>query len=550
MRLCRITCLAAPLAVAALLAAAAPGRAAEPQPARGKKLNILWISCEDISPDLGCYGAPNAKSPNLDRLARQGVLFKRAFSIAGVCAPSRSSIITAMYPTSIGTHHMRSKGVPPPFVRCFTEYLRALGYYCCNNVKTDYNFDSPLTAWDASSAKAHWRNRPKGMPFFAVFNLITTHESKIRATPKEFAELTKRLRPEDRHDPGKAKLPPYYPDTPVVRRDWANYEDLITAMDLQVADLLAQLEEDGLAEDTIVIFFSDHGRGLPRAKRWVYDSGVHVPLIVRWPGHIKPGTVREDLVTLMDLGPTMLSIAGAEVPKHVHGRVILGDRAIPPREYVVHVRDRMDETHDRIRSVRGVRFHYLKNFEPHLPYAQAIAYMDMMPTMKEWRRLNAEGKLVGPQQLFFTKNRPVEELYDTETDPHEVNNLADAPKYQDVLKKMRQALETWQKETNDLGHIPEAKLKEMMRPGDVWAVTKTPALTPQPGGFKGPVKVTITCETAGASIAFTTEAGKNARWRLYTEPVTLTADTTLRMIACRLGYKDSAEVRAEYKVGE
>ena len=231
--------------------------------------NILWITTEDMSPDLGCYGDSEARTPNLDRFASEGARFSNAFSISGVCAPSRSALITGMYPTSIGTHHMRSKGVPPPDVKCFTEYLLAAGYYCSNNVKTDYNFDPPLTAWDESSRKAHWRGRAEGQPFFSVINFTVTHESRIRAEPERFARLTAALTPEDRHDPAKAQLPPYYPDDPIVRRDWANYYDLITAMDYKVGELLAQLEEDGLADNTIVFFYGDHGRGLPRAKRWI-----------------------------------------------------------------------------------------------------------------------------------------------------------------------------------------------------------------------------------------------------------------------------------------
>jgi uncharacterized sulfatase len=536
------------LAVAALLAPGPLGAAGRLDAGPPKRLNILCITCEDMSPDLGCYGDTYARTPNLDRLAKQGVRFTRAFSVAGVCAPSRSAIITGMYPTTIGTHHMRSKGVPPPYVRCFTEYLRALGYYCTNNVKTDYNFDSPVTAWDESSNKAHWRNRPKGAPFFAVFNLTVTHESQIRTPDEVFAKQTKRLKPEERHDPKFAKIPPYYPDTPVVRNDWARYYDLITAMDYQVGDLLRQLEEDGLADSTIVIFFSDHGRGLPRAKRWLYDSGIHVPLLVRWPGQIKPGTVRDDLVSFLDLAPTMLSLAGAAVPKHLQGQVFLGDKMAPERQYIYGVRDRMDERYDRIRCVRDKQFHYIRNLEPQLPYAQPIAYMDQMPTMKEWRRLAAEGKLQGPQKHFFTDKRPEEELYDVAADPHEVNNLAGSPKHQDVLKRMRAELQRWQKGTKDLGHIPEEKLTEMMRPGGVWAVAAAPAVKPKGGDFKAPVRVEITCATEGASIAYTTQDGKQPHWKLYTGPFTLEKAATLRVKACRLGYKDSPEVTAEFKV--
>lgn len=208
--------------------------------------NILWITCEDMSPDLGCYGDDYSHSPNIDRLATQGVRYTHAFSIAGVCAPSRSAIITGMYPTTISTHHMRCNAVPPPYVKCFTEYLRAAGYYCTNNVKTDYNFDAPITAWDECSRNAHWRNRPEGRPFFSVINLTVTHESRIRAPADQFAELTKAVAPEHRHDPDKAVVPPYYPNTPVVRNDWARYYDLITAMDHQVGEILQQLEDDGL----------------------------------------------------------------------------------------------------------------------------------------------------------------------------------------------------------------------------------------------------------------------------------------------------------------
>src|SRR5262245_5216487 len=355
--------------------------------------NILWISAEDISPDLGSYGNAYAHTPNLDRLASEGARFANAFSVAPVCAPSRSGIITGMYPTSIGSHHMRSKAVPPAGVKAFTEYLRAAGYYCSNDSKTDYNFEAPpshappLTVWDESSRTAHWRNRAPGQPFFAVFNLTITHESQIRTSPEDFARNTAGLKPETRHDPAKAVLPPYYPDTPIVRNDWARYHDLITAMDLQAAKLLKELEEDGLTEKTVVFFWGDHGRGLPRAKRWLYESGIRVPLIVRWPGKIQPGMVREDLVSLLDLGPTVLSLAGVPIPAHMQGQAFLGPGAAPPRRYVFAHRDRMDESYDMMRTVHDGRYHYIRNFFPGRPYAQYIAYMEEMPTMKEMRRV-------------------------------------------------------------------------------------------------------------------------------------------------------------------
>lgn len=521
-----------------------------------RRPNILWISAEDLSPDLGAYGDPYARTPNLDKFAREGVRFTRAFSVAPVCAPSRSSIITGMYPTTIGTMHMRSNGVPPPHVKPFTEYLRAAGYYTTNNVKTDYNFPSPDTAWDESSNQAHWRNRPdKSQPFFAVFNLVVTHESQIRTPAEVFARNTSKIKPEDRHDPTRAVLPPYYPDTPLVRRDWARYYDLITAMDLQAAELLKQLEEDGLADNTVVLFWGDHGRGLPRAKRWLYDSGTRVPLIARYPGKLKPGTVSDDLVTLMDLGPTMLSLAGVEVPVYMQGRAFLGERAASPREYVFAHRDRMDETYDMIRTVRGRRFRYIRNFQAGKPYAQHIEYMDEMPTMKEWRRLNKEdavshlqnqekGVLTPAQRIFFASVKPEEELYDTEADPHEINNLAPQPEHSARLKAMRRVLDDWMKETKDLGSVPELELNQRMRPGGVWQVTAPPVISEVGKAANGTTRVKLTSPTEGASIAYTFDPGDKPRWQLYTKELTVTDMTALRAKSCRLGYKDSPEVRA------
>jgi len=511
--------------------------------------NILWISAEDLSPDLGCYGDAYAGTPNLDRLAREGARFTNAFATAPVCAPSRSAIITGMYATSIGTMHMRSQGVPPPFVRCFPEYLRAAGYYCTNNAKTDYNFPAPLTAWDESGGRAHWRNRPdKNQPFFAVFNLMVTHESQIRADEETYRKNTAALTDAERHDPAKAVLPPYYPDTPLVRKDWARYHDNISAMDKQVAGLLRQLEEDGLAENTVVFFWGDHGRGLPRAKRWVYDSGLRVPLLVRWPGKVTPASVSENLVSLFDLAPTVLSIAGVEPPAHMQARAFLGAHAAPPREFVFAHRDRMDETCDRIRAARDKRWKYIKNFEPGKPYAQFIGYAELMPTLMEMRRLNKEeatlmgqGKvpdlLTPAQRLFFRPEKPAEELYDTQADPHEIHDLARDPRHADTLKRMRRALADWQKATGDLGAVPEADLVARWRPGGVWPVTAAPAAKIE-GGL-----LTLTCPTAGASLAYTIDDVHGAaRWRLYTKLVAVPTGATVRARACRLGFRDSAEV--------
>jgi N-sulfoglucosamine sulfohydrolase len=459
-----------------LFAHAMPTCAADPAAARP---NVLWISLEDLSPDIGCYGDKYATTPVLDKLATESVRYTRCFTHAGVCAPSRSGIITGMYPPSITTQHMRCDGVPPPYVRCFTEYLRAAGYYCTNNSKTDYQFAAPITAWDENGNKAHWKNRGKDsngndQPFFAVFNLVSTHESQIRTA----GAIGRKLPAEKKHDPTKAVLPPYYPDTPVVRQDWANYYDNLTATETRIAALLQELDDAGLHEETIVWFWGDHGRGLPRAKRWLYDSGVHAPLMIRIPEKwrqlaaprpdikVGAGEVDDELHAFVDFAPTMLSLCGLEIPEHLQGQAFLGPKAaVKPRQYVYGHRDRMDERYDLIRMLRDKRFKYLRNFRPDLPYAQHINYMDEMPTMQEWRRLAAEGKLNDQQKLFFAPYKPVEELYDTENDPHELVNLAAQPEQAERLKAMRAECSDWMKRINDTGLLPEAILEQWNHPG-------------------------------------------------------------------------------------
>ena len=518
--------------------------------------NILWITCEDTSPDLGCYGDAYARTPNLDRLAGEGARYGNAFTVAGVCAPSRSGIITGMYPSSIGTHHMRSNAAPPPFVRCFPEYLRAAGYYCTNNGKTDYNFETPRSAWDESGPSAHWRHRAAGQPFFSVFNIVTTHEGRIRAPREQFEALVAGLRPEDRHDPSKAPLPPYYPDTPVVRRDVANYYDLVSAMDLEAGRLLGDLAADGLAEDTVVFFYGDHGRGLTRCKYWIYDSGIHIPLLIRWPGFIAPGSVVDRLVSGIDFGPTALSIAGVAPPAHMQGRAFLGPYEAAEREYVYAARDRIDETYDIIRCVRDKRYKYIRNYQPGKPYAQAMYDADRMPTMQEMRRVNFEQwirhheGLEGPISLFFAPEKPIEELYDTAADPHEIRNLATLPEHAATVARLRGVHERWMHEIGDLGQVPEAELRERMRPGGRWAVTATPAFSPAGGAITAGGKVTLHCATPGASIVYTTEEGPTARWKLYSGGITLDRAGRLRAVACRPGYRDSSEAAQSFHLVE
>jgi len=418
--------------------------------------NILWITCEDISPNLGCYGDSTATTPNLDQLAVQGVRYTNAFAPIGVCAPSRSTLILGTFATSAGTHHMRCNGPRPDYLRCFPEYLRDAGWYTSNNSKTDYNFPSPKAAWDENGTKAHWRSRKPGQRFFSVFNFVSCHESQIRT-----GEAMKRA---PTHDPAKAPIPPYHPDTPEVRKDWARYADNITTMDKQVGAVLKELEEDGLADDTIVFYFSDHGAGMPRSKRWLYDSSLKVPMMIRFPAKWKalapsgPGTTSDRLISFVDYGPTVLSLAGVKAPAHMQGKPFLGDAAEKPREYIHGFRDRMDDRYDLLRAVRDRRWKYIRNFRPDLPWAQFISYMYEMPTMKVWQRLHDEGKLNEVQDRFF-RTKPAEELYDTEADPWEIRNLADDPAHRETLDRMRAELRRWVLEIRDLGFLPEAELR-------------------------------------------------------------------------------------------
>jgi arylsulfatase A-like enzyme len=434
--------------------------------AAGKRPNIIWISCEDTSPQIGCYGDRHAITPNIDGIAAQGVRYTRAHAVAGVCAPSRSGIITAMYPTSLGSQYMRCSVALPDFVKCFPEYLRNAGYYCTNNAKTDYNFPVPPNAWDEVSRSAHWKNRKPDQPFFAVFNIETTHESQIRKRGADYDKMISRLKPEERQDPKKLDLPPYYPDTLESRRDWAQYYELITAMDYQVGDRLKELEQAGLLEDTIVFFWGDHGVGLPRAKRWLYESSTHVPLVARIPekfragGQGKPGSTDAQLISLIDLGPTVLNLASVSIPEHMQGRAFLGPSLMRPREAVYGGRDRMDERYDGVRMVRDQRYRYLRNYHPHLPYAQHTSYMEQGFVMQELRRAQKEGKLPAAAKLYMAETKPVEELYDVENDPHELKNLASSPAHQKILERMRTMQEKWSLTTRDVGLIPEPDLEE------------------------------------------------------------------------------------------
>ncbi|MGC6443574.1 MAG: sulfatase-like hydrolase/transferase [Rubripirellula sp.] len=435
--------------------------------ANDKRPNMIWISCEDISPHLGCYGDPHAITPNLDLLAQQGVRYTHAYTTAGVCAPCRSGIITGMYQNSVGTHHMRCNAKLPDWLDPFPILLKDAGYYCTNNSKTDYQFSqpNPKEIWNESGSKAHWKNRDNPeQPFFAVFNFTGCHESGI-ASKAKYEQVTRDLEISERQDAAKlTTLPPYYPDTPTVREDWKRNYELITAMDHWAGQLIDELKDAGVYENTIVFFWSDHGIGLPRAKRWLYESGTHIPLIVRIPERHRtgnqgqPGSVETQLVSSIDFGPTVLNLAGLKLPSYLQGQPFLGHRLPVARKYIYGARDRMDERYDIIRSVRGTKYRYIRNFEPLKPYYQYMNTPEKGATMLEIRKAENTEKLTETGKIFSAERKPVEELYDVDSDPHEIHNLAADPKHQARLHEMRSALAQWQRDIGDIGLVPEAEI--------------------------------------------------------------------------------------------
>jgi len=499
--------------------------------------NILCITCEDISPYLGCYGDKVAKTPNLDQLAREGVRFTNVYSVSGVCAPSRAALITGMYPSAIGANHMRTnrKGLPdniPPYeavppigVKCYTEYLRAAGYFCSNNAKTDYQFQTPITAWDENGRHAHWRNRPNDMPFFSIFNFATTHESQVWKRTDE-PEL---ISPED------VQLPPYYPDTPEVRKDVARVYSNISVMDRQGGELIDLLEQDGLLDNTIVIFYSDHGGPLPRGKRELYDSGLKVPMIIRFPNEKFSGTVKDELISFIDIPATILSLAGVKIPETMHGQAFWGGQEAEPRKHIFAARDRMDGHYDIRRAVRDKRFKYIRNYRPEVTAYQEIEYRKQMGLMKELLRLRDEGKLNKDQMRWFRRMKEKEELYDTVNDPHELSNLAIDPKFQTELIRLRQVHEQWMKEIGDKGLKSEKELVLSMWPSGKQPVTQSPEIKIKNG------KIKITCNTAGASIAYQINGKGFSKdhWFLYTKPFEIQQNDSVSAVAIRIGFKQS-----------
>ena len=526
----------------------APQQALTDQPVLPDRPNILWLVAEDLSPIIPAFGDDTVATPNLDRLAAEGVRYTRVFSTSGVCAPSRAALATGMYQNRIGAQHMRTtnvsgfgvdglipyEAVPPPFVKMHSQYFREAGYYTSNNAKEDYQFRKAVTAWDDSSRTAHWRNRGPDQPFFSVFNFNITHESQIWVQ----AENPLRV-PEDLEVP----IPPYLPDTAVAQRDVRQVYSNIVAMDEQVGHILEQLEQDGLLESTVIFWYSDHGGPLPRQKRLLYDAGLQVPMIIRYPDRWRAGELDDQLISFVDFKSTALSLAGIEPPEYVDGRAFAGEfQSSESRLYIHAAADRFDRQYDTIRAVRDDRFKYLRNYHPEQGYYLPLTYREQMPIMQELLRLRDQNGLTEAQSQWFRENKPAEELFDTLADPHELTNLALDPAYNDKLLELRAELDRWLSGFDDKGMMPEPDLINEIWPGMEQPVTSSPTASRQYD------RVVLSSLTPGANIGYqmlgpAEEFGST--WQVYTEPLELLPGMRLIAIAHRIGYQPSSMIELD-----
>jgi arylsulfatase A-like enzyme len=507
--------------------------------------NILWLVAEDLSPNISPFGDDTVATPNLDRLAAEGVRYTRVFSTSGVCAPSRAAIATGMYQNRIGAQHMRTtnvsgfgvegliayEAVPPPYVKMHSQYFREAGYYTSNNAKEDYQFRKPVTAWDESNNQAHWRKKASGQPFFSIFNFGITHESQVWAQ----AENPLRV-PEDLEVP----IPPYLPDTEIARQDIRQVYSNIIAMDEQVGRILDELEADGLLKSTVIFWYTDHGGPLPRQKRLLYDAGLQVPMIIRYPDGWRAGEIDEQLISFVDFKSTALSLAGIEPPDYVDGRAFVGEfQSSEERRYIHAAADRFDRQYDTIRAVRDARFKYLRNYNPEQGYYLPLSYREQMPIMQELLRLRDLGQLNEAQAQWFRSVKPEQELFDTESDPHELVNLATDPAYAEKLSELSAELDNWLSGFDDKGMMPEPDFIREIWPGEEQPVTKSPTATQQYG------RVMLVSTTEGANIGYQILAADEeltGTWSVYTGPVPVAADQRLIAIAHRIGYKPSTMI--------
>lgn len=514
-------------------------------PAKQTQPNILMIVCEDISPYLGCYGDKVVKSPNLDNFAKQGILFSQMHTTVGVSAPSRFALITGMYPSAMGANYMRTFTSKPeqfpseidPYyvilpdqVKGYTEYMREAGYYCTNNAKTDYQFNPPLSLWDENGGKAHWRNRPDGMPFFSIFNIGITHEGQIWTQNDQPLNV----------DPKDIEVPPYFPDNDVVRHDMAVMYSNITRMDSQFQALVDELKQSGEGDNTIIIFLSDNGGPLPRQKRAIYESGTHVPFIVSFPDGYKAGTVDDRLSMFVDIPATILSLAGIKPPSYMHGQALLGDyEQSKARDYVYAARDRMDEKRDKQGAVKDSRYRYIRNYNTDQPNYMGVNYRLSMPLMQNMVELLEKGELNDTQMLWFNTPRAKEEFYDDVNDPHNVNNLIDDPRYQADIARLRKEFDRWVNKYNKRWLLSEEQSRDLMLPNG----GKQPSLAVPSVAERGG-KVILSSDNKGASIVYKINGKGHTKssWFLYSEPVQVTPGDKITAIATRAGYLNSEQM--------
>ena len=506
-------------------------------------LNILWLVAEDLSPDyLSVYGDSTVHTPNLDKLATEGIVYDYAFSTSGVCAPSRATLATGVYANSFGAQNMRTmwaepnarrsgiidyEAVPPPNIKMVSDIIRENGYYATNNSKTDYQFEMSVMAWDESSNDAHWKNRPTpNDPFFSIFNFGATHEGNFFSNWDDEEFLVSENK--------EINIPPYLPQNNVGERDLRKVYSRIVKLDEWIGEKIKELEEEDLLDKTIVFFYSDHGGPLPRQKRLLYDSGLKVPLIIRFPDGQRAGKRDKRLVSFVDFPMTVLSLAGIEPPSFMQGKAFEGKfKSKSVRKYIHGHADRFDESVDMIRAVRSKKYKYLKNFQPEKPYYLPLAFRERLPSMQELLRMRDSGELDENQSLWFRKTKPEEELFDTENDPHELNNIANDPQYANILLEMRQECVDWMNTIDDKGLIKEKELIESFYPNRKARQTESPIIEISTNNVSL-VKVT---EGSRLGYRYSTEKISSNGWNHYKEPIDLKPNDTLEIIAHRIGYK-------------
>lgn len=429
-----------------------------------EKPNILWIVSEDNSPWLGCYGDSLAITPNLDKLALEGILFTNAYSNAPVCAPSRNTLITGMYSPGLGTQHMRSTYSIPDSIQFYPQLLKDAGYYTTNNFKRDYNTLDRLEEWSDYSKTSSYKNRPNGMPFFSIINLHNTHESRLHrdSIPKTSTE--------------QVTLYPYHPDTPQMRLDYAVYYDRIRDLDKEIGKILGRLEEEGLSENTIVFYYSDHGGAVAGTKRFATQQGLNVPLIVRVPKkfkHLTKYKPREKVVrpvSFIDFPPTLMQLAGIPIPKQFQGTPFLNPKH--EKNLVFGFAGRMDERINMVRTVTNGKYRYTRNYFSYQPYGSHIQTLWKAKGMQSWHQAFLDRKTNTIQSSFF-EPRPFEELYDISKDPYQTKNLANDPTFSKIKSRLSVALRNWQVSNKDAGFIPEAMLQQINEDGHVFRYSQS-----------------------------------------------------------------------------